>query len=47
MDLLLHALLLSHMHEITHLPKSKQSSAISTLGWDWWGDTWQHPLPRC
>lgn len=38
-DLFLQALLLPDMHEIPHLLKSRQSSAISTLGWDWQGDS--------
>lgn len=47
MDLFLKALLLNCVHENPHLPKSNQSTALSTLGWGWWGDTWQNLLPSC
>lgn len=48
MDLFLQALPLSRVHEIlTHLPKCKQPTAISTMGWDWWRDTWTNLLLGC
>lgn len=46
--LFLQGLPLSHVHEMpSQLPKSKQSTAISTMGWDWRGDTWTNLLLGC
>lgn len=47
MDLFLKALLFNCVCENSHLPKSKQSTALSTLGWGWWGDNWQNLLLSC
>lgn len=47
-DLFLQSLPLSHVHEMpSQLPKSKQSAAISPMGWDCWGDTWTNLLLGC
>lgn len=42
------ALPLSPVHGmLSQLPRSKQSTAISTMGWDGWGDTWTNLLLGC